>query len=176
MGRDYDGRFVKDAQVDDELIDDLDERGLLLRARSYEHSYPHCWRCGTPLLYYAKTSPGTSRRRGCASELLAANETVALAPAARQARALRRLAGATTSTGRSRASATGARRCRCGAARGATCTSIGSFEELQRRSGSQLEDHHRPFVDEVEFACPHEDADGETLDLQGCADASACRR
>ena len=50
----YAGRWVKDADPD--LIEDLRARGKLLRAESYEHSYPHCWRCGTPLLYYAKPS------------------------------------------------------------------------------------------------------------------------
>ncbi|HWH94580.1 MAG TPA: class I tRNA ligase family protein, partial [Baekduia sp.] len=50
----YEGRFVKDADAD--LIEDLRSRGRLLRATEYEHSYPHCWRCGTPLLYYAKPS------------------------------------------------------------------------------------------------------------------------
>ena len=43
---------MKDADPD--LIADLEARGLLLRAEEYEHSYPHCWRCDTPLLYYAK--------------------------------------------------------------------------------------------------------------------------
>ena len=48
------GALVKEADPD--LIDDLDARGLLLRAEIHHHSYPHCWRCGTPLLYYAKPS------------------------------------------------------------------------------------------------------------------------
>ena len=49
------GKFVKDA--DGDIIRDLDERGLLFRdASPYRHTYPFCWRCGTPLLYYAKTS------------------------------------------------------------------------------------------------------------------------
>ncbi len=74
-GRSYEGRFVKDPALTEELIEDLRERGLLLRVQEYEHSYPHCWRCGTPLLYYAKPSwyIATSRLR---EELLAANETV----------------------------------------------------------------------------------------------------
>src|SRR4029079_3067117 len=50
----YAGRFVKDA--DDDLVEDLRRRGRLLREERYEHAYPHCWRCGTPLLYYAKPS------------------------------------------------------------------------------------------------------------------------
>ncbi len=48
----YEGRWVKDADPD--LVEDLRRRGRLLRAETYRHSYPHCWRCGTPLLYYAK--------------------------------------------------------------------------------------------------------------------------
>ena len=48
------GKFVKDA--DQQLIAALDERGLLWRAGTLTHSYPHCWRCGTPLLYYARAS------------------------------------------------------------------------------------------------------------------------
>ena len=69
----YAGRWVKDADAD--LIEDLRARGRLLRAERYEHSYPHCWRCGTPLLYYAKPSwyIATSQVK---DRLLAANETV----------------------------------------------------------------------------------------------------
>lgn len=46
------GQFVKD--VDDKVIEDLDKRNLLFGSEEYEHSYPHCWRCDTPLLYFAK--------------------------------------------------------------------------------------------------------------------------
>jgi isoleucyl-tRNA synthetase len=69
----FQGRFVKDADPD--LIADLDQRGRLLRAERYEHAYPHCWRCDTPLLYYAKASwyIRTTAKR---DELLAANEGV----------------------------------------------------------------------------------------------------
>ena len=48
------GLFVKDA--DPRIVEDLRERGVLLRQETYEHSYPFCWRCATPLLYYARTS------------------------------------------------------------------------------------------------------------------------
>jgi isoleucyl-tRNA synthetase len=48
------GRFVKDADAD--LIEELKRRGVLWKAATITHSYPHCWRCGTPLLYYARTS------------------------------------------------------------------------------------------------------------------------
>ena len=85
----YAGRKVKDADAD--LIEDLRGRDRLLRAEQYEHSYPHCWRCGTPLLYYAKPSwyIATSQIK---DRLLASNETVNWHPDARQARALRQLA------------------------------------------------------------------------------------
>lgn len=50
------GKFVKDKDVEREIISILSERGLLLREEAYRHSYPFCWRCDTPLLYYAKDS------------------------------------------------------------------------------------------------------------------------
>ncbi|HEX8646378.1 MAG TPA: isoleucine--tRNA ligase, partial [Thermoleophilaceae bacterium] len=51
---DFAGLFVKDA--DPKIVDALREKGRLFRDEGYEHAYPHCWRCGTPLLYYAKAS------------------------------------------------------------------------------------------------------------------------
>ena len=50
------GRFVKDEEVAIDIIKDLAHRGLLFRKEKYEHSYPHCWRCKTPLIYYARDS------------------------------------------------------------------------------------------------------------------------
>ncbi len=52
----FEGRFVKDPALTEELIADLKARGLLFKSFTYEHSYPHCWRCSTPLIYYAKGS------------------------------------------------------------------------------------------------------------------------
>ena len=86
----YAGRWVKDADPD--LIEDLRARGRLLRAERLLHAYPHCWRCGTPLLYYAKPS-WYIRTSALRDRLLAANETVDLVPAAHQARPLRQVAG-----------------------------------------------------------------------------------
>ena len=65
------GMFFKDA--DDQLVADLTRRGLLVRHLAYEHSYPHCWRCHTPLMYYALPSfyIRTTARK---AELLAQNE------------------------------------------------------------------------------------------------------
>lgn len=52
----FSGRFVKDEEVAVDVIKDLAGRGLLLKKEKYEHSYPFCWRCKTPLIYYARDS------------------------------------------------------------------------------------------------------------------------
>ncbi len=152
-GQEYEGRFVKDPALTRELIDDLRERGLLLREERYEHSYPHCWRCGTPLIYYAKTSwyIATTRLR---DELLAGNETVAWHPPhvkhGRFGDWLNNNVDWALSRERYWGTPLPVWRC----PQGHTHT-IGSFGELESLSGRALEDHHRPFVDEVEFPCPH---------------------
>ena len=48
----YAGKFVKDADKD--VLVDLDKEGKLFAAPKFEHDYPHCWRCDTPLIYYAR--------------------------------------------------------------------------------------------------------------------------
>ena len=53
---DFAGRFVRDEEVAVDIIKDLAHRGLLLKKERYEHSYPHCWRCKTALIYYARDS------------------------------------------------------------------------------------------------------------------------
>lgn len=67
------GRFVKDA--DPAIIEDLEARGLLLRAAPYEHDYPFCWRCDTPLLYYAMDS-WFIRTTAVKDELIANNRKI----------------------------------------------------------------------------------------------------
>jgi isoleucyl-tRNA synthetase len=52
----FQGRFVRDEEVSVDIIKDLAHRGLLYKKEKYEHSYPHCWRCKTPLIYYARDS------------------------------------------------------------------------------------------------------------------------
>ena len=112
----FEGRFVKDPEVTRALIDDLAERGLLFREQVYEHAYPHCWRCGTPLLYYAKSSWYVAHLAGqrprCSPTTRRSAGTPSTSSTAASANGWR-----TTSTGRSRATATGARRCRSGSAR-----------------------------------------------------------
>ncbi|MES2408814.1 MAG: class I tRNA ligase family protein [Patescibacteria group bacterium] len=69
------GRFVKDEDVAVDIIKDLAHRGLLFKKEKYEHSYPHCWRCKTPLIYYARDSwyIGMSKLR---DKLVAENEKI----------------------------------------------------------------------------------------------------
>jgi isoleucyl-tRNA synthetase len=147
----WEGRFVKDPELTKELIADLNARGLLLRVEDYEHSYPHCWRCGTPLLYYAKPSwyIATTKLR---DELLQANETVNWhPPRVKEGRFgdwLKNNVDWALSRERYWGTPLPVWRCTDGHVH-----VIGSFGELEQRSGRALADHHRPFVDEVEIPC-----------------------
>jgi isoleucyl-tRNA synthetase len=69
------GRFVKDEDVAIDIIKDLAHRGLLFKKEKYEHSYPHCWRCKTPLIYYARDS-WYIRMSSLREELLKENEGI----------------------------------------------------------------------------------------------------
>ncbi|MBP6854659.1 MAG: class I tRNA ligase family protein [Candidatus Pacebacteria bacterium] len=73
------GRFVKDEEVAIDIIKDLAHRGLLFKKEKYEHSYPHCWRCKTPLIYYARDSwyIGMSKLR---NQLLKENDSIKWEP------------------------------------------------------------------------------------------------
>ncbi|HEY5262249.1 MAG TPA: class I tRNA ligase family protein, partial [Solirubrobacteraceae bacterium] len=144
-------RFVKDPALADELMADLRRRGLLLREEDYEHSYPHCWRCGTPLIYYARRAwyIRTSQRR---ARMLAANETVTWHPPhIKHGRFGDWLAGNVDwALSRERYWGTPLPIWRCA---NAHHVCIGSFADLERRSGQALPDPHRPYVDEITFAC-----------------------
>ncbi|CAB4935506.1 unannotated protein [freshwater metagenome] len=150
----YAGRFVKELDLD--LVTDLAERGLLHRKQRYEHSYPHCWRCGTPLIYYARPSwyLATAAVR---DNLLAANDTVTWHPEhIKEGRFGEWLRGNVDwAISRSRYWGTP-----LPVWQSTTVPDgedlprrvvIGSLAELAERSGVTLEDPHRPYVDDVEF-------------------------
>ncbi|MFM9127998.1 MAG: class I tRNA ligase family protein, partial [Solirubrobacterales bacterium] len=145
----YAGRFVKDADPD--LVEDLRSRGKLLRAGDYEHSYPHCWRCSTPLLYYAKPSWYIATSK-IGDRLLAENEKIDWHPEhIRDGRFGDWLRGNVDwALSRERYWGTPLPVWRC---ENGHLHCIGSFEELEGLSGEPLPDPHRPFVDEVTFPC-----------------------
>ncbi len=151
----FEGRFVKDPETTAALIADLRERGLLFREQVYEHAYPHCWRCGTPLLYYAKSSwyVATSKSRDA---LLANNEAIGWHPEhIKHGRFGKWLEGNVDwALSRDRYWGTPLPIWECAApgCDGRFCA--GSVAELRERCGGEVpDDLHRPYIDEVTVSC-----------------------
>jgi len=146
------GLFFKDA--DQRLVEDLADRGLLFASHRYEHSYPHCWRCGTLLLYYALPS-WYIRTTAIKDKLLEQNEQTNWFPATvkygRYGEWLRN--NVDWALSRTRYWGTPLPLWVCGDSH-VTC--VGSLAELSALAGRDLPglDPHRPFVDAVVFDCP----------------------
>jgi isoleucyl-tRNA synthetase len=155
----YAGRKVK--ECDDELVEDLRAAGSLWLAKPYEHSYPHCWRCGTALLYYAKPSwyIATSKIR---DRLVAANEQVTWHPEhIKEGRFGKWLEGNVDwALSRERYWGTPLPVWRCDGEGCDHLHCVGSFDEIEGLSGRELPDPHRPFVDDLTFACDRDDCGG----------------
>jgi isoleucyl-tRNA synthetase len=147
------GKFVKG--VDCDVIADLSQRGLLLQEGTIKHSYPFCWRCKSPVIYYAKDS-WYVRMSSLRDELLRQNEAIHWEPShikeGRFGEWLREVKDWAFSRERYWGTPLPIWVCEeCGEK---TC--IGSFDELQSVAKSKIGkdfDPHRPIVDEVEIAC-----------------------
>ncbi|HEX6688409.1 MAG TPA: isoleucine--tRNA ligase [Solirubrobacterales bacterium] len=166
----FEDRFVKDPEVTRALIDDLADRGLLFREQVYEHSYPHCWRCGTPLLYYAKSSwyVATSAAR---EELLANNEEIGWHPEhikhGRFGKWLENNVDWALSRDRYWGTPLPIWECTGEDCDGRFCA--GSVAELRERSGGDVpDDLHRPYIDEVTVEC--EQCGGEMRRVESVID------
>ena len=146
------GQFFKSA--DDALVDDLRNRGLLFRKLDYAHSYPHCWRCHTSLIYYAQPS-WYIRTTAIKDALLRENENTTWYPEnikwGRYGDWLNN--NIDWALSRSRYWGTPLPIWRC---EDDHQVCVGSRAELSELAGRDLSalDPHRPFVDDVSFACP----------------------
>jgi len=154
------GIFFKKA--DERLTADLRDRGLLFRHLEYEHSYPHCWRCHTALLYYAQPS-WYIRTTAVKDALLRENERTNWYPEnvkhGRYGDWLNN--NIDWALSRNRYWGTPLPIWRCGEGH---LTCVGSLAELGALAGRDLAelDPHRPFIDEVSFGCPAGADGGET--------------
>jgi isoleucyl-tRNA synthetase len=157
---DFAGRKVKEADPD--IVKSLDAKGRLLRAESYLHSYPHCWRCDTPLIYYAKSSwyVATSQIK---DRMLAANEEIGWHPEhIREGRFGKWLENNVDwALSRDRYWGTPLPIWECEAADCEERFCAGSLDDLRERGGEVPEDLHRPHIDSVTFPCRAEGCEGE---------------
>ena len=146
------GTFCKKA--DPEVLKDLDQRGLLFSAPKFEHSYPHCWRCDTPLIYYARES-WFIKMTAVKDDLIRNNNTINWIPESigkgRFGDWLENVQDWGISRNRYWGTPLNIWECECGHQH-----SIGSIEELKSMSDNCPDDIelHRPYIDDVTIKCP----------------------
>lgn len=148
----YEGVFVKKA--DPMVIKDLEEKGLLYEAPKFEHSYPHCWRCDTPLIYYARES-WFIKMTAVKEDLVRNNNTVNWIPESigkgRFGDWLENIQDWGVSRNRYWGTPLNVWECECG-----HMESIGSREELAEKSGNadaKTVELHRPYIDAITIKC-----------------------
>lgn len=147
------GTFCKKA--DPLVLEDLKNRGLLFSAPNFEHSYPHCWRCDTPLIYYARES-WFIKMTAVKEDLIRNNNTVNWIPESigkgRFGDWLENVQDWGISRNRYWGTPLNIWECECGHQH-----SIGSIEELKQLSNNCPDEIelHRPYIDAVTIPCPH---------------------
>ena len=148
----WEGVFVKDA--DKLVLKDLDENGKLFDAPVFEHSYPHCWRCNTPLIYYARES-WYIKMTAVKEDIIRNNNTINWIPESigkgRFGDWLENIQDWAVSRNRYWGTPLNVWICDCG-----HMHSIGSVEELKSMSKNCPDniELHRPYIDEVTITCP----------------------
>ena len=148
----YAGIFVKDA--DPKVLVDLDKEGLLFDAPKFEHEYPHCWRCDTPLIYYARDT-WFIKMTAVRDKLVKNNDTVNWIPESigkgRFGDWLKNVQDWGLSRNRYWGTPLNIWECECGCRH-----AIGSIEELKSMSDNCPDEIelHRPFIDAVTIKCP----------------------
>jgi len=148
----YAGKFVKDA--DPLVLKDLDAEGKLFDAPKFEHDYPFCWRCDTPLIYYARES-WFIKMTAVKDDLVRNNKTINWIPASigegRFGNWLENIQDWGVSRNRYWGTPLNIWECECGHQH-----SIGSREELYKMSGNEKAktvEFHRPYIDEITITC-----------------------
>ena len=148
----YAGTFCKKA--DPQILKDLEEKGLLFDAPKFEHEYPHCWRCDTPLIYYARES-WFIKMTEVKDDLIANNNKINWIPESigkgRFGDWLENVQDWGISRNRYWGTPLNIWECECGCQH-----SVGSIEELKSMSDNCPEDIelHRPYIDAVTIKCP----------------------
>ena len=149
----YAGIFVKKA--DPMVLKDLDEKGLLFDAPKFEHDYPYCWRCDTPLIYYARES-WFIKMTDVRDDLIRNNDTINWIPESigkgRFGDWLKNVQDWGISRNRYWGTPLNIWQCECG-----HMHSVGSIEELKKMSDNCPDniELHRPYIDAVTIKCPH---------------------
>lgn len=150
----WEGKFVMDPEVDIEIIKWLHGENKLFKKEKVEHNYPHCWRCKTPLLYYAKPSWYIEMTK-LKDQLIENNKTVEWYPdyvgEKRFGNWLENLNDWAISRSRYWGTPLNLWRCECG-----NIDSVCSRAELVEKAIEDIDESielHRPYVDDVHFKC-----------------------